>query len=110
MGLKKDPAAPGGADPVETKAAAPVAPTKPATPAPAAKPAESPQHVEAATPDKSGGRSMFIRAVKRPLSDPYTGIVYVLNAPRPGVFREGNWLDAQLRAGVLVECAATDIE
>ena len=105
MGLKKE-GAPGEA--AATGAEAPQAPPVKAeapTPPPAAavKPAEKAKQVE-------GQRTLALRAAKRVISDPFTGAVYVTSIGRPGVYVPGNWIDAQMQAGILVECSPSVLD
>jgi hypothetical protein len=100
MGLQKRPDTDTGAD---TEAEVDKVQEKAA---PATNPA--PTVAKADAPKKDNGRTLNLLAVKRPISDPMTGVEYDLNAPRPGVVKEGNWLHAQMMVGILKEWTPPD--
>ena len=107
MGLKRE-GLPGEAAPAAVE-------TPPTPPARAKAPTPSPAAAaKPATPDKPakkrGERTLALRAVKRTISDPYTGAVYVTSIGRPGVRVPGNWIDAQINAEVLKECSASILD
>lgn len=54
-------------------------------------------------PKKVKGKTLHLLAVHRPISDPMSGVTYDINMPKPGVVKEGNWLHAQMVAGILKE-------
>lgn len=88
MPLKKD-------APPEVKDEAGNAPA-PSAQAPAAAP---PAAAEKAQPKKE--KSVVLLAVHRPLSDPFTGVPYTLSVPKPAIVSDGNWVDCQMKAGLL---------
>lgn len=97
MGLKKDtPGAQGeaGATPEAEVQTPPVQKPKPASaPKAAAKPA-------------SGARSVVLLAVQRPLSDPFLGTLFTLTEPKQTEVKPGDWIDCQMKAGLLKEYTA----
>ena len=112
MGLKKE-GTPGEAAPSEVvnpQAAAPAAKTPTTAAPPAATPTPPPQAKAPEAKQKKGTRTMALRAAKRRISDPFTGAVYVTEIGRPGILVPGNWIDAQVQAGVLVECSASILD
>lgn len=94
MGLKKDaPVVPG-----EDKEAV----VQDQTPPPEQEPTEAPVTAKAAG---KGTTNTFARAVTYPIADPMTLIKYQLNISMPAAVKEGNWVDCQIKAGVLREVA-----
>jgi hypothetical protein len=94
MGLKKDaPVVPG-----EDKEAV----VKDQTPPPEQQPEEAPVAAKAAG---KGTTNTFARAVTYPIADPMTLIKYQLNISMPAAVKKGNWVDCQIKAGVLREVA-----
>jgi hypothetical protein len=102
MGLKKDaPVAPGEDNEAAVKAQTPP-PEQPPTKAPTKAPAKAPVAAKAAG---KGTTNTFARAVTYPIADPMTLIKYQLNISMPAAVKEGNWVDCQIKAGVLREVA-----
>ena len=95
MGLKKD-------APPEVTDEAGNAPAATAPPAAAATPADAPQTAKKKSAVKDGGTVQLL-AVHRTISDPTTGVVYGTVHATPGVRNTGNWIDAQMNAGILKE-------
>jgi hypothetical protein len=89
-----------GEAPPVTPAAAPHAAPPPA--APAAKE----QEAKAEAPKKGKGRTVILLAATRTQSDPFTGVRYTRNIPKPAIVSEGNWIDCQMKAGLLIEYVA----
>ena len=99
MGLKKDvPEVVGeaGKDP-----AAAATPTPPPEAHPTDKEADKKPAAKAA-PGKKGVTLMLL-AVKRPISDPTTGVLYDKINAKPGIRKVGNWIYSQMRVGILIE-------
>ena len=94
MGLKKDTPEVKDAE----AAAMGSAPQKPA--------ASKPQPAAAPKPAKKAPQNDQVQlvAVYNSIGDPITGIKYQVVGPMPGVVKEGNWLDAQIKAGILKVC------
>ena len=97
MGLKKGPpAAPGEDNEAVVKAQ---------TPPPEQPPVKAPAKAPVAEAVGKGVTNTFARAVTYPIADPMTLIKYQLNVSMPAVVKEGNWVDCQIKAGVLREVA-----
>jgi hypothetical protein len=96
MGLKKDSPATGAeSSPAAGDESTQQVESRPAAVKPAAaKPA----------PVKAKADTTMLRAVHTWIADPTTAVKYVTSQGTPGVVKEGNWLDCQIKAGVLVVC------
>ena len=95
MGLKKD-------APPEVESEAGQAPAAAPTPPPEQPPAAAPKKTAKEVPGKREDTVMLL-AVKRPISDPFTGVLYDMIHAKPGVRKKGNWVDCQMVAGILAE-------
>ena len=113
MGLKKEtPEVKDGAGtpPAAASAQTPPPEAPPETPpeAPPETPPEAPPETPPAAAKKvkdapEGGAQVMLRAATQSIGDPLTSIKYETALPRPGFRREGNWVDCQVKAGVLIE-------
>lgn len=59
---------------------------------------------------KTEGESVLLLAVYNSIGDPITGIKYQVVGPMPAVVKEGNWVDAQIKAGILKVCAPAPVD
>ena len=95
MGLKKD-------APPEVTDEAGNAPEGTPTPTPTPAPT-TPAPAKAKAAAKRARKTVELLAVHREISDPTTGVSYGKIHATPGVVSAGNWLDCQIKAGILVE-------
>ena len=70
------------------------------TPPPVKPPAEK---ASAEAPPAEGVKRVLLCAVTYPIADPTTCIKYGTNQGMPADVKEGNWVDCQIKAGVLKE-------
>jgi hypothetical protein len=59
---------------------------------------------------EGGGEQVLLLAVKTHIGDPITCIRYSVNQPMPGIRKEGNWVDCQIKAGVLKLTEAAPVD
>jgi hypothetical protein len=100
MGLKRDsnPGVPGEAGSAQAQPAAQTPPKTKTPPEPKKATKKAPAQAAPAE-----GRQAHFRCTRGFMGDPITCIKYGSAMPMPGVIKEGNWIDAQVKAGVLVE-------
>ena len=108
MGLKKDDSSMGEVVPSEPVVQEPAPDPVPAKPKAKAAPAPA---VEAPSgKNRANERVLPIIAIERAISDPTTGITFNLNFPQNAMVWEGNWVDCQMRVGILKEYTGPTVE